>query len=111
MGQEVKEQSYRLVGRLREVARPEKPRERLSLVLVSLSPSDRAFPLSHTRNTVSAPAVLCFSLSLGSLTRCLLVPFGFFFFFFFGLGSGFRGSFPLWPYIVLPSLLNENLIS
>lgn len=44
MGQEVKEQSYMLVGHLREVARPEKPKERLSLVLVSLSPSDRAFP-------------------------------------------------------------------
>lgn len=71
------------MGRLREVARPEKPRERLNLVLVSLSPSDRAFPLSHTQNIVSAPAVLCFSLSLGSLTRCLLVPFVVFLFFVF----------------------------
>lgn len=69
------------MGRLREVTRPEKPRERLNLVLVSLSPSDRAFPLSHTQNIVSAPAVLCFSLSLGSLTRCLLVPFVVFLFF------------------------------
>lgn len=84
----------------------------MSLVLVFLSPSDRAFPLSHTCNIVSAPAVLCFSLSLGSLTHCLLVPFVvLFLFLFFGLRSGFRGSFSLWSYIVVPSLLNENLLS
>lgn len=43
MGQEVKEQSYRLVGRLREVAKPEKPQERLSLVLVSGRPQTGLF--------------------------------------------------------------------
>lgn len=72
MGQEVKE----LVERLREVARPEKLRERLTLVSIFLSPCQTGvFSLRRTSSTVSAPAVLCFSLSLRSLTHCLLVPF------------------------------------
>jgi hypothetical protein len=69
--------SYRLAGRLREVARPETWRERLTRVSISLSPCQTgAFSLRRTWSTVSAPAVLWFSLSLGSLTRCHLVPFG-----------------------------------
>lgn len=99
------------MGRLRAVAGPEEPRERLSLVLIAPSPQTRPFLfLTLGVQLVRPPsfAFLCPSAPLPAVFwfRSLI------FFFFFPLHAQVSMvAFRCGPGFVLPSLTNEDLRS